>query len=182
MTDERRSVSSLARCALAALVITGASVPASASGTIVRLPKQRDSGVTAKLTGLPGASISFFLVTNKHGHLSSVYDPQVHNLPVNCTQGTITATSDGSGAPMPRVSAAGAFSAQLPMAEFGFTGITVTISGSASHNGKKVSGTVSLTENPSPATYYYGTSSPGTEYTNCTVASTPSAWSARVKW
>jgi len=64
---------------------------------------------------------------------------------------------------------------------YGYTGITMTVAGRFADHDKKVSGTVSLIEDPSPATYYGG-STGNVPYTNCTVASTPYTFSAKPAW
>jgi hypothetical protein len=175
------------RFAVAVAVFALAAPPALAGSAIVRLPKRSEGAVTAKLTGAPGASIGFYALTKKpigaHGRPISVTWSEMTDLPITCTQGPLSVSTDGEeivGTQNPEpVSASGAFSFAVPMAAYGYTGLTVTIAGRYSDHYKKVDGTVSLSEDPSPASYPAGAA--GTD-TGCTVSSTPFPWSAKQHW
>ena len=152
--------------------------------------RKRDYGqATAKLTGVPGASVSFHALTknllSQHGRPTSVAWAGITNVPITCTQATLKMSNDGSfytgtDNPVP-VSASGAFTFEVPLSAYGYTGITMTVAGRFADHYKKVSGTVSLIEAPSPATFYGG-STGNVPYTNCTVASTPYKFSTKPAW
>jgi hypothetical protein len=177
------------RAVLAGIIVAAAALPAVATGagTIERLPKRDYGLVTAKLTGVPGASVTFYALTkkllSKHGRPINVTWYGLAGVPISCTQGTIEMGNGGSfytGTSNPAtVSAGGAFTFQVLLSAYGYTGITMTVAGQYADHYKQVSGTVSLTEDPSPETIPDGA---GPSYTNCTVASTPYAFSAKPKW
>jgi hypothetical protein len=184
-----RDVTGKGRRALFALTLIVAALPAVASGALVHLPRRDYGAVTAKLNGVPGASVGFYGLTkkllSKHGRPTSVAWAGLTNVPITCTQGTLKMSNDGSfytGTDNPvAVSAGGAFTFEVQLAAYGYAGITMTVAGQYADHDKKVSGTVSLAENPSPATYYGG-STGNVPYTNCTVASTPYSFSAKPAW
>jgi hypothetical protein len=159
------------------------------SAALAGLPKRDYGKATAKLTGVPGASVTFYALTKKllsaHGRPTSVTWDGLTNVPITCSQGTLKMSNDGSfydgtDDPVP-VSASGAFTFHVELSAYRYTGITMTVAGRFVDHDKKVSGTVSLAEDPSPATYYGG-STGNVAYTNCTVASTPYKFSAKPAW
>lgn len=171
---------------LAALVVAGAALPGVASGRIERIAKQDGTRITVKVAGLPGATFLFTAQTNKllskHGRPTTIVGWANVTLPISCAQGTVEmgGPDEQENASGDQIDAGGAFSSQIAMAQEGFAGVTVTISGKFSNHDKRVSGTITLAEDPSPGSYYVGASR--TQYTDCTVSTTPYPWSAKVKW
>jgi hypothetical protein len=177
------------RRAFFAITIIVAALGAVSSAALAGLPKRDYGKATAKLTGAPGASVAFYALTKKllsaHGRPTSVTWAGLTNVPITCSQGTLKMSNNGSfyegtDDPVP-VSASGAFTFHVELSAYGYTGITMTVSGRFADHYKKVSGTVSLAEDPSPTTYYGG-STGNVAYTNCTVASTPYTFSAKPAW
>ncbi|HEX4437062.1 MAG TPA: hypothetical protein VH061_09735 [Solirubrobacteraceae bacterium] len=168
------------RRAFFTLAIIVAALATVASVALAGLPKRDYGAATAKLAGVPGASVGFYALTKKllsaHGRPTSVAWAGLTNVPITCMEGTLKMSNHGSfyeGTANPvRVNPSGAFTFDVQLSAYGYTGITMTVVGRFADHYKKVSGTVSLVEDPSPATYYGG-STGDTPYTNCTVASTP---------
>jgi hypothetical protein len=178
---------SIRRLALPAIAAIAVAVPAIASATIMRLPYRDYGAVTAKLAGVPGATVDFYALTKKllkkGGKPINVSWSGIAGVPVTCTQGTIKLSNGGSfytgtDNPVP-VSASSAFTFPVPLYAYGYTGLTMTVAGQYSDHYKKVTGTVTLTESPSPQSLPAGTAG---EYTGCTVASTPYTFAAKPAW